>query len=140
MISEQFILFGSVLLFVCIVISKTSHRLGVPSLLFFLLIGILAGSEGIGGIYFNNPNIAQFIGIIALVIIPYSWGLDTKMGWSEPHNLEGICTFHCGCFFNINNSWTVHQLVYAPSIAGIFVDWFNYFIHRCSSSILHIQI
>jgi len=54
------------------VISKTSHRLGVPSLLFFLLIGILAGSEGIGGIYFNNPNIAQFIGIIALVIIPYS--------------------------------------------------------------------
>jgi potassium/hydrogen antiporter len=66
MISEQFILVGSLLLFISIIISKTSKRLGIPSLIFFLLIGMLAGSEGIGGIYFDDPSITQFIGIIAL--------------------------------------------------------------------------
>ncbi|WP_321421685.1 potassium/proton antiporter [uncultured Methanobacterium sp.] len=78
MISEQFILVGSLLLLISIIISKTSQRLGIPSLIFFLLIGMLAGSEGIGGIYFDDPSITQFIGIIALVIILFSGGLDTK--------------------------------------------------------------
>lgn len=78
MFPEQLILIGSLLLLISIIISKTSHRLGIPSLIFFLLIGMLAGSEGIGGIYFNDPNITQFIGIIALVFILFQedWTLS----------------------------------------------------------------
>lgn len=111
MISEQFILFGSVLLFICIVISKTSHRLGVPSLLFFLLIGMLAGSEGIGGFYFDNPSIAQFIGIIALVIILFSGGLDTKFSEVKPILWRGLTLSTIGVFIT-------------AIMTGIFLYWF----------------
>ncbi|UTB32143.1 MAG: potassium/proton antiporter [Methanobacterium sp. ERen5] len=111
MISEQFILFGSVLLFICIVISKTSHRLGVPSLLFFLLIGMLAGSEGIGGFYFDNPSITQFIGIIALVIILFSGGLDTKFSEIKPILNQGLILATVGVFIT-------------AMLTGIFLYWF----------------
>lgn len=111
MISEQFILFGSVLLFICIVISKTSHRLGVPSLLFFLLIGMLAGSEGIGGFYFDDPTITQFIGIIALVIILFSGGLDTKFSEIKPILGQGLVLATIGVFIT-------------AMLTGIFLYWF----------------
>ncbi len=111
MISEQFILFGSVLLFICIIISKTSHRLGVPSLLFFLLIGMLAGSEGIGGFYFDNPSITQFIGIIALVIILFSGGLDTKFREVRPILGQGLVLATLGVFIT-------------AMLTGIFLNWF----------------
>src|SRR5690606_34648461 len=61
--------------------NKVSGRLGVPALLIFLLVGMLAGSEGPGGIYFDDPWIAQAVGVIALTYILFSGGLDTR--WSE---------------------------------------------------------
>jgi cell volume regulation protein A len=63
---ENILLVGSLLLFVSIIVGKTSYKFGVPTLLLFLAIGMLAGSDGIGGIHFDNPQIAQFIGIVAL--------------------------------------------------------------------------
>jgi cell volume regulation protein A len=65
---ENILLVGSLLLFVSIIVGKTSYKFGVPTLLLFLAIGMLAGSDGIGGIHFDNPQIAQFIGIVALIL------------------------------------------------------------------------
>jgi cell volume regulation protein A len=76
--TENILLVGSILLFVSLLAGKTSAKFGVPVLIFFLAIGMLAGSEGIGGIYFNNPKTAQFIGIIALNFILFSGGFDTS--------------------------------------------------------------
>ena len=76
--TENILLIGSILLFISILAGKTSYRFGVPTLLFFLVIGMLAGSEGIGGINFNDPGTAQFIGIVALNFILFSGGLDTS--------------------------------------------------------------
>ena len=76
--TENILLVGSILLFVSLLAGKTSAKFGVPVLIFFLAIGMLAGSEGIGGIYFNNPKTAQFIGIIALNFILFSGGFDTN--------------------------------------------------------------
>ena len=67
--TENILLVGSLLLIVSVFLGKTSYRFGVPSLLLFLVIGMLAGSEGIGGINFNDPKIAQLIGIDALTYI-----------------------------------------------------------------------
>ncbi|MDM8005256.1 MAG: potassium/proton antiporter [Phycisphaerae bacterium] len=67
----------SVLLLVSVLASKASERLGVPALLMFLLIGMLAGSEGPGGIYFDNARIAKTLGTLALAYILFSGGLDT---------------------------------------------------------------
>jgi cell volume regulation protein A len=72
------ILFGTaVLLLLSIVASKASGRLGVPALVLFLAVGMLAGSEGPGGIHFDDAHLAQAVGVIALVIILFAGGLDT---------------------------------------------------------------
>ncbi len=78
---EYILLVIAVLILVSILANKVSGRLGVPALLIFLLVGMLAGSEGPGGIYFNDPWIAQAVGVIALTYILFSGGLDTR--WSE---------------------------------------------------------
>lgn len=84
---ENILLIGSLLLFISIVVGKTSYRFGVPTLLFFLGIGMLAGSEGIGGILFDDPEIAQFIGIASLNVILFSGGLST--GWKTVKPIVG---------------------------------------------------
>ena len=61
-----------------IVASRLSSRLGVPALLLFLIIGMLAGSEGPGGIPFDDPAVAQFVGVVALAFILFSGGMDTE--------------------------------------------------------------
>ena len=70
----------SLLLFFAILAGKTSSKIGVPALILFLGIGMLAGSEGLGGIQFGyeQAEVAQFIGVTALCFILFSGGLDTK--------------------------------------------------------------
>jgi cell volume regulation protein A len=87
---ENILLVGSLLLFVSIIVGKTSYKFGVPTLLLFLAIGMLAGSDGIGGIHFDNPQIAQFIGIVALNFILFSGGLDTNWTSVKPILKEGL--------------------------------------------------
>src|SRR5690242_17697567 len=72
------------------VASKTSFKLGIPVLIFFLGIGILAGSEGIGGIAFDDPKLAQVLGIVALNFILFSGGMETKWESIRPVIWKGI--------------------------------------------------
>ncbi|MBL1215478.1 MAG: potassium/proton antiporter [Ignavibacteriae bacterium] len=87
---ENILLVGSLLLFISVIAGKTSYRFGVPTLLLFLAIGMLAGSDGIGGINFDNPQMAQFIGIVSLNFILFSGGLDTNWTSVKPILREGI--------------------------------------------------
>jgi cell volume regulation protein A len=75
--AESALLVASVLLLVSVIASKTSGRLGVPALVVFLLIGMLAGSEGPGGIHFDDPGLAQSLGVLALALILFAGGADT---------------------------------------------------------------
>ncbi len=88
--TENVLLVGSILLFVSILAVKASGRFGIPTLIFFLCVGMLAGSEGIGGIYFNDARIAKFIGVVALNFILFSGGLDTDWNYSKPILWQGI--------------------------------------------------
>ncbi len=87
---ENFLFIGSILLLVSIIAGRTTHRFGIPTLLLFLSIGMLAGSEGIGGIYFDDPKIAQFIGVVSLNFILFSGGLDTNWESVKPVLRQGI--------------------------------------------------
>ncbi|HMI81540.1 MAG TPA: potassium/proton antiporter [Solirubrobacterales bacterium] len=58
-----------------------ADRLRVPGLLLFLALGMLAGSEGVGGIEFDDAELARTLGTIALVLIIFEGGLTA--GWSE---------------------------------------------------------
>lgn len=88
--TENIILVGSLLLLISIIAGKTSYRFGVPTLLLFLTIGMLAGTDGIGGINFDNPKAAQFVGVIALNFILFSGGLDTNWNTVKPILKEGL--------------------------------------------------
>jgi cell volume regulation protein A len=88
--SENILLVGSVLLLISIIAGKTTDRFGVPTLIFFLVVGILAGSEGVGGIHFDNAQLAQFIGTVALNFILFSGGLDTNWQSIKPVMWQGI--------------------------------------------------
>ena len=71
------ILVGGFLFVISIIATLISARLGAPMLLVFLVIGMLAGEEGIVGIQFDNPQVAFLIGSIALVIILFDGGMRT---------------------------------------------------------------
>ena len=83
------LLIGSVLLFISILAGKAGYRFGVPMLLLFLGVGMFFGSDGLG-IQFNNPSAAQFIGMMALSIILFSGGMDTKYADIKPIAAPGI--------------------------------------------------
>lgn len=77
------------MLFVSILVSKTGYRIGMPTLLVFLLVGMFFGSDGLG-LQFHNVEEAQFIGMISLSIILFSGGMDTKFADIRPVLTQGI--------------------------------------------------
>lgn len=97
MISNEFILLAvALLLTVSVIASKASSRTGIPALLLFLSIGMLAGSEGPGRIYLDNPGLTQFIGVMALTLILFSGGLDTDWHVIRPVLGRGIALANLG--------------------------------------------
>lgn len=96
---ETILLWFAVLMFASVLASKISGRFAVPVLLVFLAIGILAGSEGIGMIYFDNAPLARSIGTIALIFIIFSGGLDTN--WAETKSVlwPGVILSTLGVLF-----------------------------------------
>jgi cell volume regulation protein A len=76
---DTLILVTGILLLLGIVSSKFSTRFGVPVLVLFLVLGMLAGSEGIGGIEFEDYGLAHAIGSLALALILFDGGLSTTL-------------------------------------------------------------
>ena len=83
------LLVGSILLFVSIIVGKTGYKFGVPALLLFLVVGMVFGSDGLG-LQFHNADEAQFIGMVALSIILFSGGMDTRFNDIRPILAQGI--------------------------------------------------
>lgn len=106
---ENILLVGSILLLISIIAGKTSYKFGVPTLVLFLAIGMLAGEDGIGGIVFDDPQLAQLIGIVALNFILFSGGLDTDWKSVRPIVKEGIVLSTLGVFLT---AFTLGTFVY----------------------------
>lgn len=68
------------LLVVSVLASRTSGRLGIPVALLFLVIGLVAGEEGLGNIPFDDYGLAFRVGTVALVLILFDGGLQTPLG------------------------------------------------------------
>lgn len=124
--SENIILIGSTLLIAGVLIGKSSYRFGLPLLLIFLLVGMGFGSDGLG-IQFSDMGTAQFIGMIALCIILFSGGLDTKVSSIRPVILPGLILSTVGVLFTAlitglfiwwlsGMSWTNIHFAFLPSL------------------------
>jgi cell volume regulation protein A len=75
---NQFVLVGAALLLLAILASAVSYRVGMPLLVAFLMVGMLAGEDGPGGIIFNDAPLAYLGGSVALAIILLDGGLNTR--------------------------------------------------------------
>ncbi len=110
---EVLLLVAALLLFASILISKTGYRFGIPTLLMFLVAGMLFGTDGLG-LQFDNVKGAQNIGMIALCIILFSGGMDTQMRDIRPVWQPGVLlstvgvlltTFFTGLFVYFISGW-----------------------------------
>ena len=108
---EGVLLIGSVLTFCSILISKTGYRFGIPTLLLFLLVGMFFGSDGLG-LQFNKVSEAQFIGMIALSIILFTGGMDTKLKDIKPVMAQGVLLSTAG-------------VLMTTLLTGIFIFWIS---------------
>ena len=72
------LLVAGIVLLLSVFASKVMYRFGVPTLILFMSLGILLGSEGIGGIEFDDVGITSSISQLALVVIIFSGGFDTS--------------------------------------------------------------
>ncbi len=96
---ETILFWGSLLIFLSVLASKLADKFALPALLLFIAIGMLAGSEGPGGIYFDDPSLAKTIGITALVFIIFSGGLNTAWEDVRPVLARGIALSTAGVLF-----------------------------------------
>ncbi len=79
---------AGVLLLAGVLASKVAAKFGLPALVLFLVVGMLAGSDGPGGLYFDNPELTGAIGDGALILILFGGGLDTE--WRRVRPVLGI--------------------------------------------------
>lgn len=108
------------LLLISVLVSKISDRFGIPALLLFLGLGMLAGSDGPGGIYFDNPAVAQFVGVIALVLILFSGGLDTEINSVRAVLREGVLLSTLGVLITaLITGWVCIALLDLPPLVGL---------------------
>ena len=121
---ENIVLIGSILLFAGVFAGRLSYRSGLPILVFFLVIGMLFGNDGIVGLHFDDSRIAQFIGLMALSIILFSGGMDTKFSDIRPIIASGSVLATLG-------------VLLTALITGVFIYWLtNRFIDTVTFSLL----
>jgi cell volume regulation protein A len=92
------LLITAFMMLLSVVSSKLSSKFGIPALVIFLAVGMLAGSDGILGIQFDNAELAQNIGTLALIFILFGGGLDTKFKSIKPVLKEGLILATLGVF------------------------------------------
>lgn len=98
---ELMLLIAALLLVLSLVASTASNQLGIPALVLFLVIGMLAGSDGPGGIAFDNAWSAQFVGVVALIYILFSGGLDTNWQRIRPVLGAGLVLANVGAVISM---------------------------------------
>lgn len=84
---ENFVLISAILIFMSVLAGKVAYRYGAPALLLFLGVGILFGYKFID---FDSVELAQFVGMIALCIILFTGGMETKLSEIRPILSPGI--------------------------------------------------
>lgn len=116
------LLVGSMLLFGSIIAGKAGNRFGIPALLLFLAVGMIFGSDGVG-IQFDSVPTTQFIGMMALSIILFSGGMDTKFQDIKPVLGQGVLLATLGVFLT-------------AGITGVFIYFITGQLHILESLLL----
>jgi cell volume regulation protein A len=116
--SGNLLLLLSVLVFVAVLSNKIGTKFGVPSMLVFLLIGMLAGQDGLG-LKFANLHIAEFVCHLGMTVILLQGGLETEMHETRPVLRQGALLSTVGILLTIGLTGGFIYLVAAKAISGV---------------------
>ena len=116
--SGNLLLLLSVLVFVAVLSNKIGTKFGVPSMLVFLLIGMLAGQDGLG-LKFANLHLAEFVCHLGMTVILLQGGLETEMHETKPVLRQGALLSTVGILLTILFTGTFIYLVAAKAISGV---------------------
>ena len=134
LLADNLILPISILLVIAILFTKVGTRFGVPVMLIFLLLGMLAGPDGIG-LSVKNLHLAEFLGHLAMTIILLTGGLETSLEETRPVQKPAIVLSSLGVlitivalgffsFYVLDPHWMY------PAGCGAFFDRFRqHFLH-----------
>ncbi len=123
---DQLLLLAAILILFGVLSSKLSARLGLPVLVLFLLTGMLAGENGIGGIAFDNAAAAHALGTLALAMILFDGGLQTpvssiKMVWKPASVLATVGVIVTATIAGLAAAWMLGLPVLEGMLLGAIV-------------------
>ena len=126
LVSEHLLLLFSILIFAAVLVTKVGSRYGIPSLLLFLLLGMVAG-EDVLGVQFDDFELAENIGHFAMTIILFTAGLETPIHEARPVLRQGVLLSTAGVLLTILFSgvfiWLVSDaaIPFSMSLTGCFL-------------------
>lgn len=98
--SDNLLLLLSIVIIAALFVSQAGYKFGVPSLLLFLAVGMAFGQDGVG-IRFDNFDIAQSVGNIALTVILLAGGMETDFRSIKPVLRQGVVLSTLGVLFTV---------------------------------------
>lgn len=106
----------SLVLLICITSTKILYKFGVPILLIFIVLGMLLGSDGIVGIYFDNYELASDICSIALIFIMFYGGFGTNWKMAKPIAVQSILMSSLGVVITAGLTGLFSSIVFKTSL------------------------
>jgi cell volume regulation protein A len=100
LLSDHLLLLASVLVAFAILVTKVGTRLGAPSLLLFLILGMVVGADGLG-LKFEEYEVAESIGHFAMTVILFTGGLETSLKETKPVMKQGVLLSSLGVLLTI---------------------------------------
>ena len=116
-LSDNILLLMSILVFFALLITKVGYRFGMPTLLLFLILGMLAGSDVLG-LQFDNFELAHYIGELAMTIILLTGGLETDLKKVLPVMKQGVLLSTLGVLLTVIITAAFIFVVYGYTIVG----------------------
>lgn len=118
----NYLIIVTIVIFACVFLSRVSNRLGIPALLFFIVLGMIFGSDGILKIPFDNYSFAEQICSIALIFIMFYGGFGTNWNQAKSVAVKSILLSTVGvvitsgltgafCHFALHIDWTESLLI-----------------------------
>lgn len=124
LVSEHLLLLFSILVFAAILMMKVGTKFGVPSLLLFLILGMVAGADGLG-LKFEDYGGAESIGHFAMTIILFSAGLETSLAQTKPVIRQGTLLSTLGVMLTVLFAggfiYLLMGKLYGASVLGCFL-------------------
>ncbi len=100
LVSENLLLLVSVMIVAAAFVVKTGSRLGTPSLLLFLILGMLAGPDVLG-IHIEDAHLAESVGHFAMAVILFTAGLETSLQETKPVLHQGVMLSTVGVLLTV---------------------------------------